>query len=97
MAKIQSYKEDDIKNSILVVDDPICSLYDNILYRVFNQILKFKNQFLQTIILTHNHYFADCFYKTKEYVCYMMIKKDNKTTLCANSMAILGEPEKSSW
>jgi wobble nucleotide-excising tRNase len=87
MAKIKSYN-DNIKDSILVVDDPICSLDDNILYRVFNQILKFKNQFLQTIILTHNHYFADCFYKTKEYVCYMMIKKDNKTTLCANSMAI---------
>ena len=92
MAKIQSY-EDNIKDSILVVDDPICSLDDNILYRVFNQILKFKNQFLQTIILTHNHYFADCFYKTKEYVCYMMIKKDNKTTLCANSMAIAMKSE----
>ena len=87
MAKIQSYK-DVIGDSILVVDDPICSLDDNILYRVFNQILKFKNQFLQTIILTHNHYFANCFYKTHEYSCYMMIKKNNKTETCQKSMVI---------
>ena len=68
--------EDGIKKSLVMIDDPICSLDENILFRVALLIHKNFEHTRQLIVLSHNFlflkYFSSFFPKKDQKRCFFL-------------------------
>lgn len=80
-------KEDgfDIKNSIVVIDDPVCSLDSNSIFQAFSFIKESIKEAGQIIILTHHF---DFFRQVKRWFSYHKKDRSCYMTICQNCSGI---------
>ena len=85
----------DIKNCIVVIDDPICSLDTNNLYGIYAYLKQSLKEVKQLFILTHHFYFFKRvqqwfinlpFYKTKQDGTEKLIKDKNEKKKCITEL-----------
>jgi wobble nucleotide-excising tRNase len=74
LAKIDLKNEQDKKNTIIVLDDPITSFDDNRVRKAVEIIENLKSKIGQIIVLTHYNHFIKVFFEQKRDSCFKLFK-----------------------